>query len=133
MSVKERLIEFIKFKKLSKSEFCRIIGVSNAYVSSIVTSIQPDKIERITLNFPELNIGWVLTGDGEMLKNETSKSKDTKPDEKVEISKETWDVIKKQAEALLVQSESNLSKDRQIESLIELLKKDNVPHEDNDK
>lgn len=68
MSVKERLIEFIKFKGISKSEFCREIEVSSAFVTSIVKSIQPDKIERITLKYPELNPGWLLTGEGEMLK-----------------------------------------------------------------
>lgn len=133
MSVKERLIKFIEFKKLSKSEFCRIIGVSTGFVSSMVTSIQPDKIERITLNFPELNIGWLLTGDGAMLKNEASDSKNVSSNENVEITKEAWEVIKKQSEALLIQSESNLSKDKQIDSLIELLKKDNAQTGDNAK
>lgn len=69
MSVKERLIEFIRYKKLSNSEFCRSIRVSTAFVSSMVKSIQPDKIERITLKYPELNIEWLLTGEGMMLKS----------------------------------------------------------------
>ena len=72
MSVKERLIEFIKYKELSNSEFGRSIGVSAAFVSSMVKSIQPDKIERITLKYPELNIEWLLTGEGKMLKSEIS-------------------------------------------------------------
>ena len=75
MSVKQRLTDYIKYRKISKSEFCRTIEVSNAYITSIVTSIQPDKIERITLKYPDLNTGWLLTGEGEMLKNdETSKN-----------------------------------------------------------
>ena len=67
MSVKQRLADYIKSKKISKSEFCRVIGVSNAYISSIVTSIQPDKLQSITLKYSDLNIGWLLTGVGEML------------------------------------------------------------------
>ena len=71
-TVKERLIEYIKFKKISKSEFGRRIGVSNAYISSMRKSMDPDKIKSISLNFPDLNIGWLLTGEGEMLTQSSS-------------------------------------------------------------
>jgi hypothetical protein len=68
MCVKERLREFIKFRKISERAFCeRIGGVSFSYVNSIRKSIQPDKLKRITNAFPELNPIWLMTGDGEML------------------------------------------------------------------
>lgn len=67
MTVKERLKKFIEFKQISKSEFGRAIGVSSAFVNSIRKSIQPDKVESIALNFPDLNITWLLTGEGDML------------------------------------------------------------------
>lgn len=68
MSVKERLETYVKYKKLSNSAFCRSIGVSTAFISSMRVSLQPDKIESIALNYPELNTSWLLTGEGEMLK-----------------------------------------------------------------
>lgn len=43
-------------------------GLSVWYVRAIRKSIQPDKISSIALAFPELNTGWLLTGEGEMLK-----------------------------------------------------------------
>ncbi len=67
-SVKNRLIAFIEYKGLSKNKFEKVCGFSQRYVSNISVSIQPDKLERISLNFPELNIGWLLTGEGEMLR-----------------------------------------------------------------
>jgi transposase len=75
MSVKERLIEFVKYKGISNSEFCRRIGVSNAFISSMVKSIQPDKLKSITSSFPELNTGWLMTGEGEMLKDANTEYK----------------------------------------------------------
>lgn len=69
MSVKERLIGFIKYKGITKSAFCASIGVSNAFISSMRTSIQPDKVQSISLKYPELNMGWIMTGEGEMLRN----------------------------------------------------------------
>ncbi len=67
MTVKERIREFIKYKGLSERKFCLSIDVSAAFVNSIVKSIQPDKVERIALQYPELNITWLLTGKGEMI------------------------------------------------------------------
>ena len=70
MSVKERLIEYLKFKKIGYSLFGRTIDVSSAFVTSMRNSIQPDKVERIALNYPDLNIGWLLTGEGNMLRTD---------------------------------------------------------------
>lgn len=72
MSVKERLTEYLKSKKISKSAFGRDIGVSSAYIASIRKSIQPDKLQRIALKYPDLNTEWLLTGEGKMLKSESS-------------------------------------------------------------
>lgn len=123
MSVKERLIQYVKYKRLTNSEFCRRIGVSNAFISSMRRSIQPDKAESIALNFPDLNISWLLTGEGEMIKNGEI-SINTNIIKKIEVPEEAWEVIKKQADSLA-------SKDRQVEELINLLKKANAPKEGN--
>ena len=66
-TVKDRLILFIESKGLSKNKFEEICGLSKRYVSNISVSIQPDKIKKISLKFPELNTGWLMTGEGEML------------------------------------------------------------------
>ena len=68
-TVKERLAAFIEFKGLSKNKFEHMCGLSRRYASNISRSIQPDKIEKISLAFPDLNTGWLLTGQGEMLKD----------------------------------------------------------------
>lgn len=71
MSVKQRLIEFIKQKGLSQSRFEKAVGLSNGYVNNISKGIGADKLQRITEKFPCLNAGWLLTGKGEMLKANT--------------------------------------------------------------
>ncbi|MEA4981451.1 MAG: hypothetical protein VB066_01910 [Paludibacter sp.] len=81
MTVKERIKAFIKWKKLNISAFCESIGVSNAYISSMRVSIQPDKLKSIALKYPELNIDWLLTGKGEMIiDNDNYQLSDNKPD-----------------------------------------------------
>lgn len=68
-SVKNRLIKYLNFKGISKSEFGRSIGVSNAYITSMRKSIQPDKLKAISESYGDLNTNWLLTGEGNMLMN----------------------------------------------------------------
>ena len=69
-TVKERLFEFIRHKKIAINRFEKTCNLSTGYVGNIRKSIQPEKIKNISHNFPELNMGWLLTGEGEMLKKE---------------------------------------------------------------
>ena len=73
-TVKQRLIDYIDYKKINKNRFEVEAGLSKRYVSNIEKSIQPDKIKKISLAFPDLNTGWLLTGEGEMLRTATDDS-----------------------------------------------------------
>lgn len=68
MCVKERLIEYIKYKGIGQNKFAESIGVSSGYVNNIRKSIQPDKVLSISKEYPDLNTGWLLTGEGAMLR-----------------------------------------------------------------
>jgi transcriptional regulator with XRE-family HTH domain len=87
MTVKERLIEYLKVKKISKSDFGKAIGVSDAYVTSIRKSIKTDKIQSIALNFPDLNIDWLLYEKGEMIRENEA------PGQKSEISESNINLL----------------------------------------
>lgn len=75
-TVKQRLTKFINYKGISIRQFCLSIGASPAFVANIVKSIQPDKVNSITNQYPDLNTGWLLTGEGEMLKGTPSTDAD---------------------------------------------------------
>lgn len=123
MTVKERLVKYIKHKQISNSDFCRAINVSMAYISSMRKSIQPDKLESIALNFPDLNTGWLLTGEGDMLREKPSYQPTSTPsDENISI-KNLWDMITKQQEIIERQQKS-------IEDLTTLLSKQIVVDKD---
>lgn len=68
--VKERLKTFIKTLRISEREFCRRCGLGSAYIQSIKQSIAPDKLNAISIQFPDLNPLWLLLGQGEMLLSE---------------------------------------------------------------
>ena len=70
-SVKERIIIFIKRKGLSHKKFEMAAGLSNGYISNLRHCPSADKLSKILGAFPELNRTWLLTGEGEMLNQET--------------------------------------------------------------
>lgn len=71
-TVKERLISFLRYKRITQRAFVTMLGLSGAYINSIRKSISPDVMLGIAKHFPELNRDWLLYGEGEMLKNESS-------------------------------------------------------------
>lgn len=68
METKDRISEFIKYKKITIAEFERNVGLANGYVKKFKGSIGSDKLNNIASYYPELNIDWLITGNGEMLK-----------------------------------------------------------------
>ncbi|QQU04007.1 S24 family peptidase [Myroides odoratus] len=73
MSVKERLRSFVSTKEMTISHFEKSIEASNGYINSITKSVGLDKISKIKEIYPELNLEWLLTGEGEMIKGKEKK------------------------------------------------------------
>lgn len=65
-TIKERVMEFIKFKKISVKEFENRCGLSNGYIGSMRKGFGPGKLNNVLTAFPELNRDWLLYGEGEM-------------------------------------------------------------------
>ena len=68
-SVKERLILYIKYLGIGQRKFEIKCGLANGYINNIRQSITPEKLQKISLHNPELNTGWLMTGEGDMLKS----------------------------------------------------------------
>ena len=66
-TVKQRLIEFMRAKKLSQRRFETIAGLSNGYINSLRQAPTATKLQSILSAFPDLNQQWLLTGEGKML------------------------------------------------------------------
>ena len=67
-TVKERIEAYLYAKRITKADFCRTIDVSKAYVATLVRSISPEKLKKIADCYPDLDIAWLMTGEGSMLK-----------------------------------------------------------------
>lgn len=69
----DRLIQFIQHVGLSARQFDISIGAANGYTLRMKknrASIGSDVIENIVRTYPQLNVAWLITGEGTMLKSD---------------------------------------------------------------
>ena len=70
MEIIERIYNYLAIKKITPYEFERKCEVSNGYLNSRKTGtrgIGSEILEKIYKNYPDLNLIWLITGDGEMI------------------------------------------------------------------
>lgn len=94
----DRLMQFISHVGLSARQFDISIGAANGYTLRMKknrASIGSDVIENIVRTYPQLNVAWLITGEGEMLKTD------------------------KKEQELMAFEELTLEKQKEIETIIE--------------
>lgn len=67
--MKERILFMINELGLSVAEFERICDISNGAVSKMGDNTRKSTLDKISNAFPRINRNWLLTGEGEMLKD----------------------------------------------------------------
>ena len=70
MGIRERLRKFIDYKGISRYKFYKDLGLSNGFLDK-EGNIGSDKCEKIIYQYPDLNIIWLITGEGDMLYTST--------------------------------------------------------------
>jgi len=75
--MKDRIIQLLNNEGLSASKFADIIGVQRSSMSHIISGRNNpslDFIQKIMRAFPQISGDWLISGSGEMLKNQESPS-----------------------------------------------------------
>jgi len=70
MNSKQRIQLFIKAKGLNNNKFEEKAGLSSGFLSNLKNNLPTSTLNLIGRAFPELNMDWVITGTGQMLKAE---------------------------------------------------------------
>lgn len=65
--MKQRIIEFLSYLGIGQNKFEKSAGLANGLISSSSGNMTLKSIEKIAAAYPELNINWLRTGEGEML------------------------------------------------------------------
>lgn len=71
--LKDRILAIIDFYGLSANKFSEEIGMSRAFVKNMNDEISTKPLRNILLKYPEINIEWLISGEGEMLLENANK------------------------------------------------------------
>lgn len=129
--IKERVIKLLEFKGIPKEKFYDKIGVTSANFrgNAKKTPLNSTTIENILSEIPDLNLDWLLTGSGSMIKSEDKSSisqnitgnSNTQSGKNTSIAGNYSEKIEK-LEAKLQEYEEKLAeKDRTISQLVNLM------------
>lgn len=100
MTLKDRLLQYIRYKNMPIKQFEEKSNLSNGYVSSMRKGLGTEKLENVLNAFPDLNRNWLLYEEGDMLKAETIKET---PADSVSMPREVFDQITRLTETVLSQ------------------------------
>jgi hypothetical protein len=72
MPSKRNLLIYLEQKEIKKADFYLKTGLSNGFLDKN-DNISSNNIEIIISTYLDLNVEWLITGQGSMLKNDTKK------------------------------------------------------------
>ena len=112
---KERILKFIEIKNITPAIFFKQTGIKRGFLDSdkLNQAVSDKHFAMIIAAYPDINLYWLLTGKGEMLRENGEKSEDGRV-AVVKIPTDVW-------EAMQMQTASLKAKDEQISRLIEML------------
>ena len=72
-TIKEKIIQYLDFKGISKYDFYQKTGVSNGVLSQ-KSGMSEDNIMRFLSYYDDINTDWLFYGNGEILKSKSKKN-----------------------------------------------------------
>lgn len=78
MDIRERVLHVAELKGIKISELERRLSLSRSYFRN-TKSVSADAIARLLVAFPDISADWLLTGQGEMLRQPSEQSEPSEP------------------------------------------------------
>lgn len=80
-SSKERIVKYINFKGISKAQFYNDLDIKRGLLDTdkLKATISDTILAKILVVYPDLNIGWLLTGEGEMIISQNKTKTEEEP------------------------------------------------------
>ncbi len=118
--MENRIRKMIEYYGLKPYSFEQKILVSEGTIRKFLAGeigMKVDTLAKISANFPDVSIDWLLLGKGEMLRQNSEKNNDERVP-MVKIPADVW-------EAMQLQTASLKEKDAQITRLIRIIEGNN--------
>lgn len=72
--MKKRLLDFLAYLGMGQNAFEKSVGMSIGSISGMTKGMRADNLAKIMVKYPELNIKWLLLGEGNMLIEKSQES-----------------------------------------------------------
>ena len=71
-TTKEKILQYLDFKGISNTNFFKETQIKRGFLDSdkLKASVSDIFLTKIIATYPEINLEWLITGNGEMLKKE---------------------------------------------------------------
>jgi len=104
-TTKKNILKYIESQGITKKDFFQSIGISesNFKGKGLHSEIGSDKLVKILTAYPDINVEWLLTGEGNMLKNINNDYKDGEMSS--DLLKEPESFLKKRIRFLEISNE----------------------------
>lgn len=103
-TIKERALIFCEYKHILPTTFEKMAGLGKGHLNKMKRKIFDPTRRGIESAFPDLNIDWLLTGEGDMIKNiiikDNAKAIVHSDNSKIECSEEILELLKKRDEQI---------------------------------
>ena len=116
--IRQNLLTFLNYRQESKSDFYKKSNLSNGFIDKLGDRLSIKSQSRISKAYPELNINWLLTGEGEMLNNGQKHLSQPEP----LINENSLDELYLLNKTIDILRENLERKDAQIESLFAIIR-----------
>lgn len=113
-SIKEKILQVAKYKGFALEDFCEKIGMTygNFKGKAKETPINSTSIANILAIVPDLNLNWLLTGEGEMfLGQQNIKSYNIEEIKKLEVNEPRAKITNKQTPLVTVKAAAGFGTD----------------------
>jgi len=87
MAMIDQIKRVMKANDLSATQFADEIGIQRSSVSHVLSGRNKPSLDfmlKIKLRYPELNLDWLLLGDGEMFEKENEKTEKAEEEKRIE-------------------------------------------------
>ncbi len=130
-TTKERILQFIEYKHISRTLFFEKTGIKRGFLDSdkLNQAVSDDHFAKIIANFSDISMEWLITGKGNMLKD-TSESiepinKVNKPPEynNVDYKEKYYELLEENRELRLKMERVEDKHNIELEKLKETLQK----------
>lgn len=109
-TTKHRIIKYLNYRKISVSSFLKTTGIKRGFLDSdkLEASVSDVFLTKIIANYNEINLNWLITGEGDMLKSPAEVATTIVPSQEnyiIELQKDKITFLEKEISTLKKEAE----------------------------